>query len=309
MAAVQECSNQVSQHRRTDAANTLGDDATKTVHDTDQQPLGSVRRTTAEDAANGAVDTQFRPRDPRLDSLERKAGSDGDNGDSINAVGGRKSNRENDRRQSDHNGRATTREMLSANLQNLGAGTRGNDTKAPQQEPPEIRPERVGRNAEEERKYGVRGGQRADDQDTDEEGPPESRARNPSGRRAHVTNTARRRCGCSSDSRAYDRMHDDAGVDDRRGTPGHRVGGRNDGIIGEYKDREKGHNADASLRQRRGRPGPERVPRNGLLGRDSAHADADRRDARGNDATGGQETGGKTAQTNAGDDRGRRAER
>ena len=104
-------------------------------------------------------------------------------------------------------------------------------------------------------------------------------------------------------------MHDDAGVDDRRCTPGHRVGGRHKWIGGEYEDREKRHNADASLGQRRGRPGPERVPRNGLLGRDSADADADRRDARGYDATGGQETGGEAAQTDAGDDRGRRAER
>ena len=278
----------MSQHRRTDATNTLEDGATKTVHGTDQQPLGSVGSTAPEDAANGAVDTQFRPRDPRLNSLEREAGSEGDNGDRINAVGARKSDRENDRRQSDHNGRATTRKVLSANLQNLGAGTRSNDSETPQQEPPQIRPKRIGRKAEEERKHDVPGGQRTGDQDTDEEGPPERCARNPVGRRAHITNTARRACGYSSDSRPYDRMHDDAGVDDRRGAPGHRVGRGHDGIIGEYEDREKRHNADASLSQRRGRPGPEGVPRNRLLGRNGTDADADCRDARGYDATGGQ---------------------
>ena len=94
---------------------------------TDQQVLGSIGITTPEDAADGAVDPQRRPRDPRLNSLKRKARSEGDNGDRINAVDGRERDRENARRQSDHNGRAATRDMLSANLQNLGARTRGND--------------------------------------------------------------------------------------------------------------------------------------------------------------------------------------
>ena len=208
LAAVQECSNQVSQHGRTDAANTLEDGATKTVHGTDQQPLGSVGRTTPEDAANGAVDTQFRPRDPRLNSLEREAGSEGDNGDSINAVGGRKSDRENERGQSDHNGRATTRKVLSANLEDLGAGTRGNDTETPHQEPPQIRPERVGGKAEEERKHGVPGGERTGDQDTDKEGHQraalatradgEQTSRIPGAERADAAATAGRTTACTT---------------------------------------------------------------------------------------------------------------
>ena len=104
-------------------------------------------------------------------------------------------------------------------------------------------------------------------------------------------------------------MHDDAGVDDRRRAPSHSVGRGHERIGDECEHREKRYDADASLGQRRGRPSPERVPGNGLLGRDRTGADADDRGVRGDDRTGGQETGSETAQTHAGDDRGGRAER
>ena len=66
-----------------------------------------------QDAVNGAVDGQVRPRGRRLNRVEQKTRSEGDNGKRINAVNGRESDRENARRQSDHNGPGARRGMLS----------------------------------------------------------------------------------------------------------------------------------------------------------------------------------------------------
>ena len=155
----------------------------------------SVDITMPQDPANGAVDAQGRPRDPGLHSLEGEAGSDGDNGGRTN-------------------GCPAARGMLPADLQHLGAGTGGNDAETADQEPPQIRPERLGGKLEEERQHGAGGGERTGEQDTGKEGPPEGRADGSRRRRSEITNARPGRGECGGDSGPYDRMHDHAGVDD-----------------------------------------------------------------------------------------------
>ena len=174
----------------------------------------SVDITMAQNPANGAVDAQGRPGDPGLRSLDREAGSDGDNGGRTDAVRGRENDGESDRRQRDRNGCPAARDMAPADLQNLDAGTGGNDAETADQEPPQIRPERLGGKPEEERQHGAGGGERTGEQDTGKEGPPEGRADGSRRRRSEVTNARPGRGECGGDSGPYDRMHDHAGVDD-----------------------------------------------------------------------------------------------
>ena len=114
----------------------------------------------AQNPADCAVDAQGRPGDPGLRSLDREAGSDGDNRSRTDAIRGREPDGESDRRQRDRNCCAAARDMLSADLENLGSRTSGDDAETADHEPPQIRPERLGGKPEEDGQHGAAGNER-----------------------------------------------------------------------------------------------------------------------------------------------------
>ena len=114
----------------------------------------------AQNPADCAVDAQDRPGDPGLGGLDREAGSDGDNRSRTDAIRGREPDGESDRRQRDRNCCAAARDMLSADLENLGSRTSGDDAETADHEPPQIRPERLGGKPEEESQHGTAGNER-----------------------------------------------------------------------------------------------------------------------------------------------------
>ena len=89
----------------------------------------------AQNPADCAVDAQDRPGDPGLGGLDREAGSDGDNRSRTDAIRGRETDGESDRRQRDRNCCAAARDMLSADLENLGSRTSGDDAETADHEP------------------------------------------------------------------------------------------------------------------------------------------------------------------------------